>query len=45
VGLDHAIDGVAAAAAYADHLDAGPAHGFVVILNSHFTGFILLGIH
>ena len=36
-GLDHAVDGVAAAAAYADDLDAGAAHGLVVILNAHFT--------
>jgi hypothetical protein len=45
VGLDHAVHGVAAAAAYADYLDACPAHRLFVVLNAHFTGFIFLGIH
>jgi hypothetical protein len=45
VGLDHAIHGIAAAAAYADHLDAGTAQSFLMILNAHFTGFIFLGIY
>jgi hypothetical protein len=39
VGLDHAVDGVAAAAAHADYLDARSAHIFVVKLNAHLTGF------
>ncbi len=39
-GLDHAVDGVAAAAAHADDLDARAARGFVVKLNAHLSGLV-----
>ena len=39
-GGDHAIDGVAAAAAHADDFDLRAARNFVVILNADFFGLI-----
>ena len=44
-GLDHAIDGVAAAAAHTDYLDPRPALFFIVKLNAYLCGFNLLLIH
>ena len=44
-GLDHAVDGVAAAAAHADDLDASAARALFVILNTHCSGFILRLFH
>ena len=38
--LDHAVDGVAAAAAHADHLDARAARDLVVKVNAHFSGLL-----
>ena len=45
VRLDHAVDGIAAAAAHADDLDACAAQGFIVILNAHLSGLFLLLFH
>jgi hypothetical protein len=41
LGLDHAIDGIAAAAADANDLDARATRGLFVILNAHFSNFRL----
>ena len=45
VGLDHPVHGIATAAAYADDLNAGSAHGLFVILNAHLPGFVFLLFH
>jgi hypothetical protein len=42
VGLDHSVDGVAAASTHANDLDARSAHWLIVILNAHCAGFVCL---
>jgi hypothetical protein len=44
-GLNHAIDGISAAAAHADNFDASSTHTFFVVLNAHLHGFISQFFH
>src|SRR5262249_13644231 len=40
-GFDHAVDGVASAAAHADHLDAGVIARLVDVVDADFVAFLL----